>query len=100
MAKLVAQAPMVLLEVLVVMLWAKMALWAGQAQVVLTAKQGQTDQRQRQVQRDWMPQRRARPASTALQARRVYQEGPEQMAKPVAPVWRLTRTFPTGQPLS
>jgi hypothetical protein len=100
MAKLVALAPVVLLEVLVVMLWAKMALQGMQAQVLLPAKQGQMDQRQLLVQRDWVPQRRAHPAATALQARRANRVGPAHMAKPVAPVWRLTRTVPRVQPLS
>ena len=100
MAKPVALALMVLLEVLGVMLWAKLALKGRLEQVLLTAKQGQAEQWQRLEKRGWMLQRRVHPAATALQAKRVNQGVPAHMAKPAVPVWRLTRTVPKVQPLS
>lgn len=93
MAQPVALAVMVMLGVLGVMLWAKLALQGRLEQVLLTAHQGQTEQQQRLVQRDRMPQR-AHSASTALQVRLVNQGVLAHMVKPVVPVWRLTRTVP------
>lgn len=89
MAQPVALAAMVLMEALGVMLWAKVPCFQG-----LTAKQQRTEKRER------MPQRRVHPAATALQVRQVKQGVTAHVAKPVAPVWRLTRTAPRAQPLS